>query len=179
MATDVLQDRFEHILQQRHHDIVTPPAGYIGSLQNLESQTVNLAPSDYILPPSPTRNYGTRFENWMNGIPDDESGINPSLSITREPGLQERNKTFSDLNLASPRIGSRNITLENWEGESRPIRISVVSNPDTPHVITRPLPDEFNPNLSGRFDEPSDSGPSAGSLFGDIEMHLYVQTFRI
>ena len=152
IAANVLQDRFEQLLQQRQHDIALQPVGYVGSPPNFESQIVNLAPSEGVLPSSPARSYGIRFENWMNGIPDDGSAIDPSLRTVRELGPQAPN--------------------------TQPSRMSVSSDLDTPHLVSRTPPDESNPNIS-EFDQPSHSDLSAGFLSADMEQHLYVRTLRI
>ena len=161
------------MLQQRQPNIVTQPTGYVGSPANLQSQTVNLTPSDCVLPLSLTRSYGMRSENWMNLIPGNGSDIDPSSIIALELGPQAPNAACPDLSLPCPRVGSRTNAAENWESQSRRSRMSVSSSLDTLQLISRTPPDEDNPNLSV-FDQPTHSDPSAGSLSADIELHLYV-----
>ena len=93
-----------------------------------------------------------RFESWMNGTADDGSAIDPSLRMVRELGQQAPN--------------------------ARPSRMSVSSNLDTLHLISRTPPDESNLTISG-LDQPSNSDPSAGFLSADMELHLYVRTLRV
>lgn len=169
MMTHVLQDRFEHMLQQRHYDIVTQPAGLVGSPQQLTPQTVNMTLSDYGFPSSPTRSYGLRFEN---GVLNDRSDIDLSLRAGRELKPQEPITSCPDLNLFCHRAGSRDIAADNWQSQSRHSRTSVSSNLDAPHVITCTTADESNLNLSGRFDQPLNLDPSLGSISADIELHL-------
>lgn len=173
MVTDILQDRFEHMLKQRHNDIVAQPTGHGDLPQNLEPQTANLTPPGCVLPSSP-RSYGMMFENWINDVQDDGSGIDRSLSTALELGPQASNTTCSNPNLPCAQVGSRDTVAENWESQSRPARISVVPNLETPGVITHTPPDVPNSNLSNRFDQASNLDSLATPPSADLETHLYV-----
>ena len=170
LVTDGLEDRLEHMLQQRHCDNVTQPAGYAGSPQILDPYTANVALSDCVLPSSPTRSYGMTFENWTKGIPDKEPDIDPSLGAAPELEPQEPNPACPDPDMSFDLVASGDIARENWESQSCHSRASV--GLDAIPAITCTPPNESNAIFSGRFDQPSNSDPLVGSVSADIETHL-------